>query len=280
MNANLTNRWGNRAIFGATVLAAIAWVAPLLWILALSFKPNELLAQRTDILLAPPYTLKNYSDILGTSLVFRWIVNSCVVAFAQTILVLLLSSLAGYGFARTEFPGKTWLYRLVLAGLAVPQTAVVIPLHRMFADWGLHNSYPGLILPGLAAPFGVFLMTQYFKAIPRDLEEAALLDNASRWTVFTRVILPLSLPAQATLGIVTFLGAWNDYLWPLISATQSDHYTLTLGLASTQTNFAQSEGLGFLMAQAVFAAVPVLVLYAFFQQYIVAAVAGTRVRQA
>jgi multiple sugar transport system permease protein len=280
MNTNLTNRWGNRAIFGATVLAAIAWVAPLLWILALSFKPNELLAQRTDILLAPPYTLKNYSDILGTSLVFRWIVNSCVVAFAQTILVLLLSSLAGYGFARTEFPGKTWLYRLVLAGLAVPQTAVVIPLHRMFADWGLHNSYPGLILPGLAAPFGVFLMTQYFKAIPRDLEEAALLDNASRWTVFTRVILPLSLPAQATLGIVTFLGAWNDYLWPLISATQSDHYTLTLGLASTQTNFAQSEGLGFLMAQAVFAAAPVLVLYAFFQQYIVAAVAGTRVRQA
>jgi multiple sugar transport system permease protein len=280
MTTNLTNRWGNRAIFGATVLAAIAWVAPLLWILALSFKPNELLAQRTDVLLAPPYTLKNYSDILGTSLVFRWIVNSCVVAFAQTILVLLLSSLAGYGFARTEFPGKTWLYRLVLAGLAVPQTAVVIPLHRMFADWGLHNSYPGLILPGLAAPFGVFLMTQYFKAIPRDLEEAALLDNASRWTVFTRVILPLSLPAQATLGIVTFLGAWNDYLWPLISATQSDNYTLTLGLASTQTNFAQSEGLGFLMAQAVFAAAPVLVLYAFFQQYIVAAVAGTRVRQA
>jgi multiple sugar transport system permease protein len=278
MNSNLTHRWGNRAIFGVTVLAAIAWVAPLLWILALSFKPNELLAQRTDILLAPPYTLKNYSDILGTSLVFRWIVNSCVVAFAQTILVLLLSSLAGYGFARTEFPGKTWLYRLVLAGLAVPQTAVVIPLHRIFADWGLHNSYPGLILPGLAAPFGVFLMTQYFKAIPRDLEEAALLDNASRWTVFTRVILPLSLPAQATLGIVTFLGAWNDYLWPLISATQSDHYTLTLGLASTQTNFAQSEGLGFLMAQAVFAAAPVLVLYAFFQQYIVAAVAGARVR--
>lgn len=280
MKVDLTHRWGNRAIFGATVLAALLWVAPLLWILALSFKPNELLAQRTDILFAPPYTLRNYGDILGTSLVFRWILNSCVVAFGQTVFVLLLSSLAGYGFARTEFPGKTWLYRFVLAGLAVPQTAVVIPLHRMFADWGLHNSYPGLILPGLAAPFGVFLMTQYFKAIPRELEEAALLDNASRWTVFTRVILPLSLPAQATLGIVSFLGAWNDYLWPLISATQSDHYTLTLGLASTQTNFAQSEGLGFLMAQAVFAAVPVLVLYAFFQQYIVAAVAGAKVRQA
>jgi multiple sugar transport system permease protein len=280
---NLLRHWrgqsaGERLILIATTLAAVAWVAPLLWVLALSFKPNALLAQRTDILFAPPYTLKNYSDILGTSLVFRWILNSCVVAFGQTLLVLLLSSLAGYGFARTEFRGKTWLYRVVLAGLAVPQTAVVIPLHHMFADWGLHNTYPGLILPGLAAPFGVFMMTQYFKAIPQDLEEAALLDNASRWTIFTRVILPLSLPAQATLGIVTFLGAWNDYLWPLISATTSTHYTLTLGLASTQSNFAQSEGLGFLMAQAVFAAVPVLLLYSFFQKYIVAAVAGTKVR--
>jgi multiple sugar transport system permease protein len=278
MNHSLRGRWGERAILGATVLAAMVWVAPLLWVLALSFKPNALLAQRTDILFVPPYTLKNYSDILGTSLVFRWIVNSCVVAFGQTVLVLLLSALAGYGFARTEFPGKTWIYRLVLAGLAVPQSAVVIPMHRLFADWGLHNSYAGLILPGLAAPFGVFLMTQYFKAIPQDLEEAALLDNASRWTIFSRIILPLSLPALATLGIVTFLGAWNDYLWPLISATQADHYTLTLGLASTQMNFAQSEGLGFLMAQAVFAAAPVLLLYSFFQKYIVAAVAGTKVR--
>jgi multiple sugar transport system permease protein len=117
-------------------------------------------------------------------------------------------------------------------------------------------------------------MTQFFKAIPRELEEAALMDNASRWKIFWRVILPQTLPAQATLGIFSFLAAWNDYLWPLISATRPEMYTLTLGLAATQTNFAQSEGLGFLMAQAVFAALPVLVLYAFFQRHIVAAVAG------
>ena len=274
MNPSLNKPWGNRVILGATILAAIAWVAPLVWVLALSFKPNELLAQRTDILFAPPYTLKNYSDILGTSLVFRWIANSCIVAFGQTLLVLALSSLAGYGFARTEFPGKTWIYRLVLAGLAVPQTAVVIPLHRMFADWGLHNSHAGLILPGLAAPFGVFLMTQYFRAIPRDIDEAALLDGASRFTIFWKVLLPLTLPAQATLGIFTFLSAWNDYWWPLISATNKDMFTLTVGIASSQMNFAQTEGLGFLMAQAVFAGLPILIIYMFFQKYIVQAVAG------
>ena len=265
----------DRIVLAATVLLAMAWVAPLAWVLLLSFKPNELLARGTAALFAGPYTLKNYADILGTSLVFRWIGNSCLVALGQTVLVLLLSSLAGYGFARTRFPGQRLLYGAVLAGLAVPQTAIVIPMHRLFADWGLHNTHAGLILPGLAAPFGVFLMTQYFKAIPQELEEAALLDNASRLKVFWRVILPLSLPAQATLGIVTFLNAWNDYLWPLVSATRADMYTLTLGLAATQTNFAQSEGMGFLMAQAVFAATPVLVVYVLFQRHIVAAAAGT-----
>jgi multiple sugar transport system permease protein len=270
--------WFDRLVFAGAAMLALLWLAPLVWVLLLSFKSNAELMQRTNVLFSPPFTLKNYTDILGTSMVFRWIGNSALVALGQTVLVLVLSSLAGYGFARCRFPGQRWLFAFVLAGLAVPQTAVVIPMHRLFAEFGLHNSHIGLILPGLAAPFGVFLMTQYFKAIPKELEEAALLDNASRWRVFTRIILPLSLPAQATLGIFTFLAAWNDYLWPLISATRAEMYTLTLGLAATQTNFAQSEGLGFLMAQAVFAALPILVLYVFFQKYIVQAVAGTTTR--
>jgi multiple sugar transport system permease protein len=124
----------------------------------------------------------------------------------------------------------------------------------------------------------VFLMTQYFRAIPRELDEAALLDNASRFRIFWKVLLPLTLPAQATLGIFTFLGSWNDYFWPLISATKKEMYTLTVGMASTQTNFAQSEGIGYLMAQAVFAGAPILVVYLFFQKYIVTAVSGAAVR--
>ena len=117
-------------------------------------------------------------------------------------------------------------------------------------------------------------MTQYFRAIPPEIEEAALLDRASRLKVFWRIVLPLSIPAQATLGIYTFLHAWNDYFWPLVSATRPEMYTLTVGLASMQTNFAQTEGIGFLMAQAVFAGLPVLMLYLFFQRHIVSAVAG------
>jgi multiple sugar transport system permease protein len=271
-------RLGDRLILAAVLLLAVVWLAPLVWVFGLSFKPNAELMQHTNVLFSPPFTLKNYTDIFGNSQVFRWILNSAIVSLGQTGLTLVLCSLAGYGFARTEFPGKTWLYVFVLAGLAVPEQAVVIPLHRLFAQLDLHNSYSALILPKLAAPFGVFLMTQYFKAVPRDIEEAALLDNTPRWKIFLRVVLPLSVPAQATLGIFTFLNAWNDYLWPLISASKPEMYTLTLGLAATQSNFAQSEGIGFLMAQAVFAGLPIFVIYLFFQKYIVSAVAGTTVR--
>jgi multiple sugar transport system permease protein len=268
---------GGRLILLAMVLLAVIWMAPLLWVLAGSFKPNAVLMARTDHLLSPPFTLKNYQDLVGTSALFGWLVNSVLVSLGQTALVLVLSSLAGYGFARTSFPGKRWVFGFVLAGLAVPEQATLIPLHRLFAGLQLHNTYTALILPRLAAPFGVYLMTQYFKAIPREIEEAALLDNASRLKIFLRVVLPMSLPAQATLGIFSFLTAWNDYLWPLVSATRPDMYTLTVGLASIQTNFAQSEGIGFLMAEAVFAGLPIFIVYLFFQKYIVAAVSGTTV---
>jgi multiple sugar transport system permease protein len=265
---------GDRLILTAVIALAIAWLAPILWVLGLSFKPNDVLMKSTGGLLSPPFTLKNYWDIAATSAVFGWMLNSTIVAGGQTILTLALSTLAGYGFARTDFQGKRIIFVLVLAGLAVPEQAIIVPLHTMFAEANLHNTYFGLIAPRLAVPFGVFLMTQYFRGIPVEIEEAAMLDNASRLKIFWRVVLPLTIPAQATLGIYTFLHAWNDYFWPLVSATNPDMYTLTIGLAAMQTNFAQTEGIGFLMAQAVFAGLPVLILYLFFQRHIVAAVSG------
>ena len=266
--------WSDRVILMALVGLAILWLGPIVWVIGLSFKPNDVLMRTTSGITAPPFTLKNYVDILATSSVFGWMVNSTIVALGQTALTLILSTLAGYGFARTDFPGKRVVFVLVLAGLAVPEQAIVVPLHTMFAHADLHNTYLGLIAPRLAFPFGVFLMTQYFKGVPREIEEAAMLDSASRLKIFFRIVLPLTIPAQATLGIYTFLHAWNEYFWPLVSATKPEMYTLTIGLAAMQTNFAQTEGIGFLMAQAVFAGLPVLILYLFFQRHIVNAVSG------
>ena len=270
-----TGRW---LVVGGLMLAALIMMAPMLWMLGLSLKPNVELLRDTNSVFRAPWTLQNYADILGGSGVFRWLINSTIVALATTLGVLILSSLAGYGFARLKFPGRNVIFILVLFGLAIPEQSVIITRHQMLSWLDLHNSYPALILPGLAAPFGVFLMTQYFRAIPKELDEAAMLDGSSRFKIFWKVLLPLTAPAQATLGIFTFLAAWNDYWWPLISATDSRMFTLTVGIAATQQNFAQTNGLGFLMAQAVFASIPILIVYVIFQKHIVRAAAGAAVR--
>lgn len=262
----------------AVLLGASIMVAPLVWTVLLSLKANSALVGNSGAALSAPYTLENYRAIFGNDLTMRWLLNSLIVSLGTTAGVLVLCSLAGYGFARLDFPFRRTLFVFVLLGLAIPQQAVILPQHRLFAELGLHNSYPGLMLPALAGPFGVFFMTQYFRAIPIELEEAAMLDGASRLRTFWTVLLPLTLPAQATLGVFTFLGSWNDYWWPLISATRSDMYTLTVGLASSQMNYAQTSGLGFLMAQAIFASIPIFVVYIIFQKQIVRAMAGTAVR--
>ncbi|WP_129642063.1 carbohydrate ABC transporter permease [Peristeroidobacter agariperforans] len=266
--------FGDRLILAATIALAIVMVIPMLWAVGLSLKTNQELLVDTQSVLKAPWTLINYYDILIGSGVFRWLLNSIIVSTGMSLGVLVLSSLAGYGFARLEFPGRNVIFVLVLFGLAIPEQAVILVRHQLFSDLDLHNTYAGLMLPGMSAPFGVFLMTQYFKAIPTEIDEAAMLDNASRFKIFWRVLLPMTLPAQATLGIFTFLHAWNDYWWPMVSGTNQQMYTLTVGIASTQQNFAESAGLGYLMAQAVFASLPVLIVYMFFQKYIVRAVSG------
>ncbi|WP_310469175.1 carbohydrate ABC transporter permease [Sphingomonas sp.] len=264
-------------LVGVTLGAALM-IAPLAWTLLLSLKANSELLRDSATAFSAPYTLENYRAILGGSMVFRWLANSLVVSLGTTVGVLLLCSLAGYGFARLDFPFRRTLFVLVLLGLAIPEQAVILSRHRLFAELGLHNSFPGLILPGLVSSFGVFFMTQYFRGIPKELDEAAMLDGASRLKTFFTVLLPLTVPAQATLGVFTFLASWNDYWWPLISATRSDMFTLTVGLASSQMNYAQTSGLGFLMAQAVFASIPIFIVYLIFQKQIVRAMAGTAVR--
>jgi multiple sugar transport system permease protein len=262
--------WLTRSIL---IGLAALWIIPLIWIVAMSFKPNDVLMMSTAGLLPIPFTLKNFQDILFVSMTPRWLFNSAVVALGTTALTLVVASLAGYAFARLDFPFKRTLFVIVLAGMMVPQEALVIPLHTVVASWEMHNTHFALMAPRVALPVGVFLMTQFFKAVPKELEEAAALDNASRLTIFRRIMLPLSIPALVTLGIYTFLHSWNDFFWPLVSATNTDMYTITVGLASLQGNFAQTEGLGFIMATAVFASLPIVVVYLIFQRYLVRGIA-------
>lgn len=256
-------------LVGLVGFAAIIWLTPLIWLLSLSLSSNEALQTTTTSLVPIEPTLENFANVFDVGLTPRWLLNSAIVTTLTTVATLILSSMAGYAFARLKFRGKWWLFPFVLAGLMVPKEAMFIPQFLMFAEVDMHNTYQALALPRIAAPLGVFIMTQFFRAIPREVEEAASVDGASRWTIFTRVLLPMSAPALTALGIFTFVLTWNDYLWPLVSATQPEMFTITTGLASLQGNFAQATELGSLMARGVVAAAPLLVLFILFQRNLV-----------
>ncbi|WP_368344481.1 carbohydrate ABC transporter permease [Pelagovum sp. HNIBRBA483] len=256
-------------------IPAFLWLVPTIWMVSLSFQPNELLARTTSTtffgLVPIPFTAENYAALFAFGQTPVWFLNSLIVAAGMTAGVLLVSTTAGYVLARLDFPFKRTITVLCLVGLMVPEQAVFIPLYTMFADFGWHNSYHALILPRMAVPIGVFLMMQFFRAIPQDIEEAARLDGVSWMQIFWYIMLPLARPAMMTLAILTFLYAWNDYLWPLVSAQRQEFFTITLGLASIQSNFAQSEGLGRVMASGVIASLPVVLMFLIFQRYVVQA---------
>ena len=268
----------NRAYYWlifAISIPAFLWLVPTIWMVSLSFQPNDVLARTTSTtalgLIPFPFTADNYIALFQFGQVPIWFLNSLVVSVGMTLAVLAVSTTAGYALARLNFPLKNTVILVCLVGLMVPEQAVFIPLYTMFADWDWHNSYHALILPRVAVPIGVFLMMQFFKAIPQDIEEAARIDGVGWLQIFWHVMLPLARPAMMTLAILTFLYAWNDYLWPLVSAQQREFFTITLGLASIQSNFAQAEGLGRVMASGVIASLPVVVLFLIFQRYVVRA---------
>jgi len=266
---------GYYALVMVLAIPAFVWMVPTLWMLSLSFQPNDVLARTTSStalgLIPIPFTVENFADLFAFGSTPKWFLNSIIVALGMTFGVLAVSSTAGYAMARLDFPFKKTIIAVCLIGLMIPEQAVFIPLYTMFADLGWHNSYHALILPRMAVPVGVFMMMQFFKGISNDIEEAARLEGVGWLQIYWYVMLPLARPAMMTLAILTFLYAWNDYLWPLVSAQKPEFFTITLGLASIQSNFAQSEGLGRVMASGVIASLPVVGLFLIFQRYVVRA---------
>lgn len=258
-------------------IPAFVWMVPILWMLSMSLQPNDLLMRTTTDtalgLVPAQTTVENFIALFQFGNTIQWFINSMIISVSMTLGVLILSTTAGYALARLDFPGKTFVIALCLFGLTIPEQAIFIPLYTMFADLGWHNTYHGLVIPRLATPIGVFLMAQFFAGLPKEIEEAAFIDGISRQRVFWSILLPLVRPAMVTLAVLTFLYAWNDYLWPLVSSQKTSNYTITVGLASIQSNFAQSEGLGRIMAAGIVASAPVLILFLMFQKYVVRAVA-------
>ncbi len=258
-------------LYVALILVALFFLLPLIWMFSTAIKPFEEWLQPNWIPRKP--TLDNFRSIFqDPSLpVYRWFVNSVGVASVFTALVLLFDAMAGYAYARMNFPGRNLIFGLLLATLVMPGLMFLVPNYITIAQLGWLNQYQGVIAPGLAGVFGVFFLRQFFQSIPKELEEAATIDGAGVWTTFTRVALPLAKGALATLGVLTFMSSWNDFLWPLLILNDRPMQTLPVGLATLQGQYTFDYGK--LMAGAAVTAIPVLILYVIAQKYVVQSVA-------
>ncbi|MCY4019093.1 MAG: carbohydrate ABC transporter permease [Chloroflexi bacterium] len=263
----------NRLYVAAVALFAFIWMLPVLWTVVTSFRPEPALQRNLASLIPHPFTTENWSFILGSSQLWKWVGNSVFVSTTHTLAQLTVCSLAAYAFARLDFYFKRILYVLVLAGLMVPFEATFLPVYLLFANLDLHNTLIALILPGIASSFAVFLLTQFFRGIPLELEEAAMMDGASRMRIFLTIILPLSTPVITALAIFTFLGNWNSYLWPLISATTTEVYTIVIGLRKISQAWGFVDFYGRNMAAAVFTAMPIIIFFFIFQRRIISGIA-------
>lgn len=260
-------------VYVAVVLLAVLWLLPLLWALSTSLKTETEASLGQDVHWIPrDWSLDGYRAVFEQGDHLVWMVNSTVVSTIVTALTLTLCVLAAYGFSRFDFPGKNVVFGVIIAGLMVPGEALIIPLFDIVGFLNLSNTYWGLALPQVVAPVMVFILKRFFDAVPRDYEEAAKIDGAGHLRVLWSVILPLSGPILAAVGIFTFIGSWNNFLWPLLVATDPSMMTLPVGLGVV------TGGYGLLyaqnMASAVLGALPLLIVFMIFQKQIVNGVAG------
>jgi multiple sugar transport system permease protein len=248
---------------------ALLFISPLLFMLVTSFKT------RSEATAVPPTwipkdpTTQAYSDILNASdtPVFTWFFNSLLAASANSLLVVATAALAAYPLARMDFRGKNIVLATIIATLFVPPVILIIPNYLIVGKLQWLDTLTAVIIPTAASAFGVFFLRQFFLSLPRELEEAALLDGANRWQIFMRVIVPLSKPALVTLAVLAFLTNWNDFLWPVYVLFSPESQTLPPGLSTLQS--ANNVRYDVIMAGAVIASVPVLLLYVLAQRFII-----------
>jgi multiple sugar transport system permease protein len=230
-----------------------------------SFLPAGQASAYPPTLVPRELTLAHYLELFTRLDLGRYLLNSAFLATVVTLISLLVNSMAGYAFAKLHFRGRDRIFRGPLAALVIPVQVAMLPLFLLLKELGLVNTYWGVILPGMASIFGIFLIRQYALGIPDDLLDAARIDGAGEFRIYRSVVLPLLAPILVTLAIFTFLAVWNDFMWPLIILTDDDMYTLPVALANLMGEHAQDVEL--MMAGSVLTVLPVLVLFLALQRY-------------
>jgi len=258
---------GRRGVLTAVMLGlACLWLTPALWVLVTSLKPTPNIIRTPPEWIPWPATLEHYHEVLlsssRTARIGRAFLNSTIVSVGATLLVVFVSAMAAYPLARMRFAGRDTIFALLIGSLMIPNAVVLVPQYVLTQRLGWLSTYQGLIVPEAAMTFafGVFLLRQFFLTMPRELEDAALIDGADTWQIFVRIVLPLSQPVLGALAIFAFRSAWNDFLWPLIAVNKPDMFPLPVALALLRGAYS-SESYGPIMAGAALSALPLLLVF-------------------
>jgi len=255
-------RW---VVTAAAAIFALVTLAPLLWMLSVSFMaPGEAAAFPPPLIPTDP-TLANYRELFVTYGIGKYFGNSLLLATLATLLALLFTVPAGYAFAKLRFKGRDGIFQVLVGALVIPGQIGMLPLFLMLKGMGLVNSYAGALVPWLAGIFGIFLVRQYCLSIPDEMLEAARVDGASEGRIFRSIVLPMLTPILVTLALFVFLGSWNDFMWPLIILADQDLYTLPVALAALSREHVQDNEL--MMAGSVVTTLPVLILFLALQRF-------------
>ena len=256
--------------YAALGLITLVFVAPLLWMISTSFKTNPETTQWPLSWIPREFSVEGYSELFNATSetpVLRWFLNSLIAAMAHAVLVLITAAPAAYALARMHFRGKGIMFGVIVSTLFIPPIILITPLYLVVDSLGWLDTLLAVIVPSAAGALGVFLLRQFFVSLPRELEEAAVLDGANRFQIFTRVILPLSKAPLATLALLSFLTNWNDFLWPVYVLFSPQNLVLPPGLTKLQG--AYDTDYAVIMAGGVLASIPVLILFLIAQRYII-----------
>jgi len=248
----------------------------MLWMISASLMPTGEASTYPPHILPSQVTFEHYHALFTRLNLGRYLLNSALIAITVTVISLAVNSMAGYAFAKLRFRGRDRLFGVLSAGLILPVQVAMLPLFLLMKQLGLINSYWGVIIPGLASIFGIFLIRQYALAIPDDMLDAARIDGASEMRIYRSIVLPGIVPILATLAIWTFLATWNDFMWPLIVLSDESHYTLPVALANLVGEHVQDTEL--MMAGSVLTILPVLLVFLFLQRYYIQGVMGGSVK--
>ncbi|MGQ0561773.1 MAG: carbohydrate ABC transporter permease [Gemmatimonadota bacterium] len=252
-------------LYALLVGGAAAALLPMLWMISASFMASGEANSYPPRLLPREPTLEHYRTLFTRLNLGRYLLNSTIIALTVTTISVLVNSMAGYAFAKLRFRGRRRLFALLSAGLVIPVQVAMLPLFLELKQLGLINTYWGVVVPGLASIFGIFLIRQYAVSIPDDLLSAARIDGAGEFRLYWSIVLPAIVPILATLGIWTFLSTWNDFMWPLIVLSDESRWTLPVALANLSGEHVQDTEL--MMAGSVLTILPVLLVFLFLQRY-------------